>query len=260
MDDLSVIIKFRLKIIFKGIIPHEFTKIKIWGSMVTNVKIKYAVFDLNGTLIDAMSIYTRVFCDVLKRRTGIENLDIPDIEKYSVAATGTPWDEQFTYVLDSHKYSTDEVPKLLDEFCNIVNETKYSLFPKVKELLELFKEKGYRVLITSGSSTGAMIKRIYDLGILNNIDFLLGFDTYKKSKKHMEMLAENENVSLEDFAGQAIYFGDGPGDMRIAKNSGLYAIGVAQTINTELLKDAGADLVLEKIGDALDMDWEKVDI
>jgi len=28
MDDLSVIIKFRLKIIFKGIIPHEFTKLK----------------------------------------------------------------------------------------------------------------------------------------------------------------------------------------------------------------------------------------
>jgi phosphoglycolate phosphatase len=225
--------------------------------MVINIKIKYIVFDLNGTLIDAMPTYTRVFCDVLKGRTEIGKSDIPGIVKYSVAATGTPWDEQFAYVLDSHKYPTDEVPKLLDEFCNIVNETKFSLFPKVKELLELFNKKGYRVLITSGSSTGAMIKRIYDLGILNNIDFLLGFDTYKKSQKHMEMLAENENTSLEEFAGQAIYFGDGSGDMRIAKSSGLYAIGVAQTINTELLKEAGANLVLEKIGDALELDWEK---
>jgi phosphoglycolate phosphatase len=105
-----------------------------------------------------------------------------------------------------------------------------------------------------------MIKRIYDLGILDNIDFLLGFDTYKKSQKHMEMLAEKENLSLEEFAGQTIYFGDGPGDMRIAKSSGIYAIGVAQTVSTKLLKDAGADLVLEKIGEALDIDWEKVEI
>jgi phosphoglycolate phosphatase len=229
-------------------------------SAVMNIKIKYIVFDLNGTLIDAMSIYTRVFCDVLKRRTEIENPDIPDIVKYSVAATGTPWDEQFAYVLDLHKYPKDVVPKLMDEFCNIVNEERYLLFPKVKELLQLFKEKGYRILITSGSSTGAMIKRIYDLGILNNIDFLLGFDTYKKSKKHMEMLAENENMSLEEFAQQSIYFGDGPGDMRIAKSSGLYAIGVAQTVSSEILKDAGADLVLEKIGDALEIDWDKVEI
>ena len=132
-----------------------------------NIKIKYIVSDLNGTLVDAMPIYTRVFCDVLKRHTEIENPDIPDIVKYSVAATGTPWDEQFAYVLDLHKYPTDEVPKLMDEFCNIVNEKKYSLYPKVEELLQTFKEKGYRVLITSGSSTGAMIKRIYDLGILN---------------------------------------------------------------------------------------------
>jgi phosphoglycolate phosphatase len=152
-----------------------------------------------------MSIYTRVFCDVLKRRTEIENPDIPNIVKYSVAATGMPWNEQFAYVLDIHKYPTDEVPKLMDEFCNIVNEEQFLLYPKVEELLQVFKEKEYRVLITSGSSTGEMIKRIYDLGILNNIDFLLGFDTYKKSKKRMEMLAENENISLEEFAKHSIY-------------------------------------------------------
>ena len=225
-----------------------------------NIKIKYIVFDLNGTLIDAMPIYTRVFCDVLKRYTEIEDPDIPDIVRYSVAATGTPWDEQFAYVLDLYKHPKDKVPKLMEEFCNIVNEERYLLFPKVEELLHTFKEKGYRVLITSGSSTGAMIKRIYDLGILNNIDFLLGFDTYKKSRKHMEMLAENENMSLEEFSKQSIYFGDGPGDMQIAKDAGLYAIGVAQTVNPELLKDAGADLVLDKIGDALEIDWEKVEI
>ena len=139
-----------------------------------------------------------------------------------------------------------------------MNEEKYSLYPKVEELLKSFKAKGYKVFITSGSTTGAMIKRIYELGILPNIDFLLGFDIYKKSQKHMEILAEKERISLEEFSRHAVYFGDGPGDMRIAKSSGLYSIGIAQTVSTDALKNAGADLVLIKIGDAMAIDWERI--
>ena len=87
---------------------------------------------------------------------------------------------------------------------------------------------------------------------------MLGFDIYKKSQKHMEILAEKERISLEEFSRHAVYFGDGPGDMRIAKSSGLYSIGIAQTVSTDALKNAGADLVLIKIGDAMAIDWERI--
>jgi phosphoglycolate phosphatase len=63
-------------------------------------RIKYIVTDLNGTLIDAMPTYTRIFGDVLKRRAG---LDFPEIAEYSLNAAGTPWDEQFAAVLDMYK-------------------------------------------------------------------------------------------------------------------------------------------------------------
>jgi phosphoglycolate phosphatase len=35
---------------------------------------------------------------------------------------------------------------------------------------------------------------------------------------------------------------------------------VAQTVNPDILKEAGADLVIEKVGDALKMDWKKIEI
>ena len=148
----------------------------------------------------------------------------------------------------------------MDEFCNIVYGGIYSLFPKAEALLKLFKTKGYKVFITSGSGTGPMMKRLYEVGIFPYIDCLLGFDIYKKGPKHIEMLAEKEGLSLNQFALQSVYFGDGPGDMRLAKNAGLFAIGVAHTVNPELLTEAGADLVLAKIGDVLEMDWEKMEI
>lgn len=228
----------------------------IYIKNMTN-KLKYIVTDLNGTLVDAMPTYTKVFCDVLKRREG---LDSPEIAQYSVAVTGTPWDEQFSHVLETHRKPKDKATKLMDEFCEIVNNEKYSLYPKVDELLKFYRSKGYKIFITSGSGTGAMIKRIYELGIFPEVDYILGFDIYKKGPKHIELLAEKEGMSLGEFSRQSVYFGDGPGDMKIAKECGLYAIGVAQTVSAELLKNSGADLVLSKIGDALEIDWENKEI
>jgi len=85
-----------------------------------DIKIKYIVSDLNGTLVDAMPIYTRIFCDVLKQYAGIESPEIPEITKYSVSVTGTPWDEQFSYVLELYKRPKNEVPILMNEFCDPV--------------------------------------------------------------------------------------------------------------------------------------------
>jgi phosphoglycolate phosphatase len=222
----------------------------------TKIEIKYVVSDLNGTLVDAMPIYTRVFCDVVKRHTGIES---PRVASYSIAATGTPWDEQFSHILEDHKLPKEEVPKMMDEFCNIIYDERYSLFPVAETLLKLFKSKGYKVFITSGSGTGPMLKRLYEVGVFPYIDFLIGFDIYKKGLKHIQMLGEKVGLSLEQFAKQSVYFGDGPGDMRLAKEAGIFAIGVAQTVSPGLLKEAGADLVIEKIGDALEIDWEKME-
>lgn len=221
-----------------------------------DIKTKYIVSDLNGTLIDAMQIYTRVFCDVVKRHTGIKS---PNVAAYTIAATGTPWDEQFSHILESHKLPEDEVPEMMDDFCNLIYNETYVLFPKAEELLKLFKTRGYKVFITSGSGTGQMMKRLYEAGIFPYVDCLLGFDIYKKGPKHLEMLAEKEGLSLKEFASQSVYFGDGPGDMRLAKNAGLFAIGVAQTVDKEILKEAGADLVVAKIGDALEIDWKKME-
>lgn len=233
-----------------------FIEIQTRGDCFMEIKTRYIVSDLNGTLVDAMPIYTRVFCDVVKRHTGIES---PKVAAYSIAATGTPWDEQFSHILEHNKLPQDEVPKMMEEFCTIIYDEKYSLFPSAEELLKLFKNKGYKVFITSGSGTGPMLKRLYEVGVFPYIDCLIGFDIYKKGLKHIEMLAEKAGLSLKQFASQSVYFGDGPGDMRLAREAGIFAIGVAQTVDPELLKEGGADLVISKIGDALEFNWKKLE-
>lgn len=220
-----------------------------------NSKIKYIVSDLNGTLVDAISAYIKVFCDILEESAGLRS---PEIAQYSAKAAGIPWDEQFAYILKNNNLPTDKVGEMTQVFFRRVNAQEYPLYPDAEKVLKFFKDKNCKVFVSSASETGPMLKRIYDLGILPYVDFLVGEDIYKKSTKHIQMLADKEKLSLEEFAKSAIYFGDGPGDMRIAKSCGLYAIGVAQTVDAEILKLAGADMVIEKIGDALEVDWEKI--
>jgi phosphoglycolate phosphatase len=220
-----------------------------------NANIKYIIFDLNGTLIDAISTYIKVFTDVLEERTGIRS---PEIAKYSARAAGTSWDEQFAFILEKNNLSKDKVPEMTEEFFRRVDLEKYSLYPEAKETLKYFKDKNCKIFISSASKAGPMIKRIYEMGILPHVDFLVGSDIYKKGPAHIKLLSDKEELVSKDFAKQAIYFGDGPGDMRIAKSCGLYAVGVAQTVDAELLKQAGANLVIEKIGDAMEIELGKI--
>lgn len=218
-----------------------------------DTSIKYIVFDLNGTLVDAISTYIRIFCDILEKRAGI---DPSESAEYSTRAAGTPWDEQFAFMLKKNRLNTREAPEMTEEFFRLVDREKYSLYPQAKEVLESFRSKGCKIFISSASKTGPMIKRIYDMGILPYVDFLVGADIYPKSSRHLELLAQKEEISLQNFARQAVYFGDGPGDMKIAKTSGLHAIGVAQTVSADLLRQSGADLTIEKIADILEAEWQ----
>ncbi len=220
------------------------------------MEIKYIVTDLNGTLIDAMPAYTRIFSDILRRRAG---LDSPEIAKYSANAAGTPWDEQFAAVLEKNHLPKDAAAQMVDEFCSLADKEKYSLYPGAEDLLKFFREKGYKVYATSASGTGTMIRRIYEMGILPYVDFLLGFDVCKKSPKHIVMLAEKERLPLGDFTSHAVYFGDGPGDMRLAQAVGIFAVAVAQTVGRDRLLEAGADLVIDRIGEALSIDYERLE-
>jgi len=216
-----------------------------------NQEYKFGIFDVDGTLIDSMSVYTKTFSGILFRRFKIP---VEESNKYYLDSAGTPLDIQFQCMLKKNSVSTKEIQNMTDEFFEIVSQTNYQFYDGVINLVKELIRREFTLFITTGSQTFATKKKLKKEGVANCFNFILGSSEIPKGPKHIEEFAKSVNLSVEEFSSRVFYCGDGSRDMEIAKMFNIYAIGIAQTLSKQKLFDAGADVVVNKIGDVLDLD------
>lgn len=171
---------------------------------------------------------------------------------YSTA--GAPILEQFkTALAKFEKNYSDEFLKkeLVDKFFKISRQTKPLLFIGVKNVLQEIKKRELILIATSGSNTAELknIFREHDLPY----DDCLGSDSHPKGDKHISLMARYYNCSLSDFCKHAVYVGDGPTDMEIAKRNNIFAIGITNTVSAEKLTRAGAKEIITRFEEILDL-------
>lgn len=214
-------------------------------------KYKFGIFDIDGNLVDSMPIYTKTFADILFRRSGISRKCSGE---YYFASSGNPLDVQFKHMLEKSGKSTGIIPEMVEEFFTVVNEVNYSFYEGAIELIKELYSRDYTLFAATGSQTSVTRKKLEKAGILNCFKLVLGSDEVPKGPEHIKKFAESVNLPVEYFSKQAFYCGDGKRDMEIAKMLRIYAIGIAQTVSKEDLLKAGADVVVNKIGDILKLD------
>ena len=215
------------------------------------MKYKYGIFDLDGTIIDGMSTYTKVFAGILNRRFGI---DTKNSSEYYLNSAGTLIEIQFQYVLKNNNVSFVNIAKLVDEFFDTVDKEKFLMFEKAEDTIKYLRNKNVLLFISTGSRTDRSKKRLEKFDLLKYFSVILGSSEIPKGPEHIEEFAKSVNLPTEEFSKQAFYCGDGSGDMEIAEMFEIYAIGIAQTVNKKKLFEAGADVVVDKIGDVLKLD------
>lgn len=219
---------------------------------------KYGIFDVDGTLIDNMSASADAFADTLVSN----GFDIPREEagKLHLETAGTQLNDQMRMILDVQKVSFDEsvINKLNEDFfvCreNLKSWQEAKVFPKAKDVFSLLYDKEIKIFLTSGSQAEGIMKSMKQFGLNKYIHFMMGGYVVPKGPKHIEEFAKLAGLSVEEFSKRAFYCGDGARDMEIAKMSGIYAIGVAQTVSKEKLFEAGADAVVDEIVEVIGLD------
>jgi phosphoglycolate phosphatase len=210
---------------------------------------KFGVFDFDGTIADTMPVYFQMSAHIIEREYG---LDGAEFEEFSRKFTGIPTDEIFRRFLIFHGKPIDRVEEHVNAFFELVDRQDFPLIEGAPEAIRKIYDRGFELFISTGSQTGKTKERLEKAGLLNYFSLVYGSSEIEKGPGHIVDFARFASMPLADFGRRSFFLGDGPGDMKLAKSCHMKAVGVAHTFEPQYLLQAGADIVLARIGEASD--------
>ena len=194
-------------------------------------KIKCAVFDLDGTLINTITDLGNA-CDNLIRKYGFcASWDENDYKRFVGNGNRKLVERAF-----KHTLSEAQLDERLKEFLEYY--TEHSLdntkpYDGIKEQLEILKGKGIKLAVVTNKTESAAVSILNSFFGENMFDIIVG---------------QREGVPLKPAPdGVYIALGDSNVDMRTAKNAGIEAVAVTWGFRTfEELFAEEPDIIIDE--------------
>jgi len=198
---------------------------------------KVVVFDMDGTLIDSISVWLSLFKKILKKY----GIDVD--ERYIKNQFG----KQDKEIISSVTKKEEVFDFFEKEKNNKIFLDKFKIFPFVRDTLCQIKRKGIKVAIVTGNNK-KMLKFLLKKFHLNElVDYSVCAEEVDKGKPNPEMLfkvLEVYRVNKED----VIYVGDAPYDVEMAKNAGVKIMVVLTgVLNRKLAEKLKPDFIFEDV-------------
>ncbi len=182
---------------------------------------KYAIFDMDGTLIDSMVVWQELGLEYLRAK-GVE--EVPDITGELAPLTMA---ESAAFLAE--RFGLEEAPALIAEELNRLMELHYEndipLKNGVRELLAELKEAGVRMCVASATAERLVRLCLGRLGVLSCFDFVLSCESLGVSKREPLIYLKAAELFGAD-PGEIAVFEDAKYAVETARAAGFYVAAV----------------------------------
>ncbi|HLF72121.1 MAG TPA: HAD family hydrolase [Dehalococcoidia bacterium] len=206
------------------------------------------IFDLDGTLVDSMGELGEMFSNLLAETHAIPR-DLSNEVYFALAGVGPK--RQFETVLHAAGLPLTSVDALTRTFFERTQAIVPKPFPDVLDVLQAFDADRFEMFISSGGRTEYARIRAEHGGIAGFMRLILGTDEevpgMAKGPGHFALFADALGISAEALSGRAWFIGDGPFDMQVAREAGIFALGRLTGDNGQQLRQAGADVLVSDL-------------
>jgi beta-phosphoglucomutase len=208
--------------------------------------IKAILFDFDGVVIDSEPLHAKAKKLVLDKFNIIYPSEIFDDFK---GRTDKVFFDYISGTLDKNNHSSDFFQNFKKyQFEGIINELK--LVEGFHPFLERVKERGIRTALVSSTS-------LYSLGLVDKLYNISGLfdlvitevDTEFHKPDPSPYLKALEKLSLSPL--NAIVIEDSPNGIISAKRSGCFVYGLTTSFQSNTLREAGADKLVESFSDLM---------
>ncbi len=206
--------------------------------------IQAVIFDMDGVLVETMSLHYEAYCRVLKPA----GLSVQPIEISSREGLGTPAVLASLSEARGWGLSPEQIQDLADRRRRIFWEIyEHRVFPEIPELLTFLKEAGYQLAVVSGATRQSLVVsleqyRCSDGQCLGGwFPLIISGTEVARGKPYPDpYIAALARLGLE--GKQALVVENAPAGITAAKEAGCYCVAVESTLPKSYL--AGADWVV----------------
>jgi len=203
---------------------------------------KYVAFDMDGTLIDSMGLNYQCWRSVLGE------VGVSLQKNLYFKREGEKISSIIKDVLDAH--CTESNPAFIEDLIvkkdNLFIELyQFNPYPFVLELVDILKRNGVILgIVTSGRLS--RVQSTLPQSFLNNFDVIITGEDSDRGKPFPDPYLRFMHVTHSSKTNTLV-LENAPLGIKSAKSAGFYCVGIASTVDRDLLKEA--DLVFENIGE-----------
>ena len=210
------------------------------------MKIKLIIFDFDGTLGD-----TRANIIMTMQET-MRVLGYPVAGEEAIAATiGLTLEDGFRDLFPG--LTERDILRCAEVYRDLFEKNRRkmipTLFPHVKETLNLLKERGYILSVASSRQSVSLRGFLHDMSVEDCISYILGADNVEKSKPDPEPVLKTLR-ELGIPAEESLVVGDMPVDIIMGLRAGAATCGVTYgNSSRDDLVEAGAGYIIDDISE-----------